>query len=352
MSKRLNFNNPYDISIETIEQDNLFKNEKEKSYQNEINEFISPKRELNWRHLLQNSFHFKQDIERVWLILRSFDLLSFLSYPNHYPCVFIKGEDTWKVGNEFKGNFFGVYPFVARVNENINLPEIKKIEWLFNKNINEYFSIGMELLKVSEDNSTIVIKEIKYERELFKNENERVVQKILENTVFEEVEKILEREPINLMKYESAIINGKMEDIWNFITDFNKLTVIAPNNNYLPNICFKNMKIGEKMEATTFFNDKIKKFDITLKCKNEKPGWNKWIIVCEISGGSPTKVAKHSVFIQLTKISSNESQLTFITKFEEPISTKEFKELSNKKKYVLLSIKDYFNNFYSSEEIK
>ena len=75
---------------------------------------------------------------------------------------------------------------------------------------------------------------------------------MIEKKLFEKIDKILETEPINLLKYESAIINGKMEDIWNIIIDFNKLTAIAPNNNYLPNINVKDMKIEEKKRYQLF----------------------------------------------------------------------------------------------------
>ena len=95
-----------------------------------------------------------------------------------------------------------------------------------------------------------------------------------------------------------------MEDIWNIIIDFNKLTAIAPNNNFLPNISAKDMKIEEKIEVSVFYIDKIRKFDITLKCKNEKPEWNKWVIVCEISGGNPVKMPKHIILFQVTKINN------------------------------------------------
>ena len=312
---------------------------------NERNAFIEPKNEIQWKNIFQDSYHFKQDIERVWIILRSFEVLSILSSQGHYPCIFLKGKDTWTKGNEFKGNIFGKFPFIAKVRNCSNLPEIKKIEWIIHIR-NDYVIIIIELFKVTEDNSTIAIKTIKRENELI-NDEEKARIKMIEKKLFEKIDKILETEPISLLKYESTIINGKMEDIWNIITDFNKLTAIAPNNNYLPNISVKDMKIEEKKEVSVFYNDEIRKFDITLKCREEKPGWNKWLIVCEISGGNPVKMPKHIILFQLTKISNNTCQLTLLTKFNEPIGTEEFKENSKKKKYLLLSIKDYFDNFYA-----
>ena len=312
---------------------------------NNGNTFIEPEIEIQWKNIFQDTYYFKHDIERVWIILRGFDVLSILSSQGHYPCIYLKGKDTWTKGNEFKGNIFGQFPFIAKVRNCLNLPEIKKIEWIINLK-DYYVLIIIELFKVTEDNSTVVIKTIKREIELT-NDEEKARMIMIEKKLFEKIDKILETEPISLLKYESAIINGKMEDIWNIIIDFNKLTAIAPNNNYLPNISVKEMKVGEKKEASIFYNDEIRKFDITLKCREEKPGWNKWLIVYEVSGGNPIKIPKHIILLQLTKISNNTCQLALLTKYNEPIGTEEFKENDKKKKYLLLSIKDYFDHFYA-----
>ena len=312
---------------------------------NNGNTFIEPEIEIQWKNIFQDTYYFKHDIERVWIILRGFDVLSILSSQGHYPCIYLKGKDTWTKGNEFKGNIFGQFPFIAKVRNCLNLPEIKKIEWIINLK-DYYVLIIIELFKVTEDNSTVVIKTIKREIELT-NDEEKARMIMIEKKLFEKIDKILETEPISLLKYESAIINGKMEDIWNIIIDFNKLTAIAPNNNYLPNISVKEMKVGEKKEASIFYNDEIRKFDITLKCREEKPGWNKWLIVYEVSGGNPIKIPKHIILFQLTKISNNTCQLALLTKYNEPIGTEEFKENDKKKKYLLLSIKDYFDHFYA-----
>ena len=319
---------------------------KENSYTKKIqekNEFINPDQELKLNYLVQKTYHMKQDIERIWLIVKNFDLLSLAGNKNNYPIVYIKGQDSWKVGNEFKGNMNGDYPFVARVHKNINLPEIKKIEWIFNIMDNDYFIIKVELFKVTEDNSTVIIKNIKYDNEKLFYELENIM-KLSEIKAFKVIEKLLESEPINLLKYESSVINGKMEDIWGIITDFNKLTAIAPNNNFLPNINIQNMKIGEKVETSIILNEEVKKFDIYLRIKDERPGWNKWIIVLEVYR---EKTLNHSLLFQLTKINNNECQFSIISKFHEPLKTEKFKEISRREKYLILSVKDFFNNFYS-----
>ena len=312
----------------------------------EEDKFNEPEHEIKSNYFINTTYHFKQDIERVWSLMRCFDILSLISNEGHYPCIFLKGQNTDKVGNIFKGNLFGIFPFIAKVEKSVNLPEMKKIKWIFNINNNDYFTIKLESYKVTGDNTTVILQKTKFEKyELYQEFNKKTHKN--NQTIFQHVENILENEAINLLTYESGIIKGKMKDIWNVVLDFNKLTVISPNHNHFPNISLKDLKIGEKKETYICHNNKeINKFDITLRCRYDKPGWNKWQIVCEISGGYPKKVSRHTSLLQLTKINDDECQLSMLTKYHDPIDNKEFKKISDKKKYLLLSIKDYFENFF------
>lgn len=354
MSEELNVTDSTNLTAKDSEKKNIsfeygnnFLNSSYSENIKEKNEFQEPNHEIIYDDYTQITYHFKQDIERVWIICRCFDFLTLISNQGHYPCIFIKGQNSFKIGNQFKGNVFGCYPFVAKVNKSVNLPEKKKVEWIFHIFKKEYLIIMLEFLKVTNDNSSVLLITFKFEKkELFlsfqKSNCDLKILNLLKN-----IEEMLEKEAINLIKYESGIITGKMEDIWNLVLDFNKLTVIAPNNNFLPNISIKNLKIGEKKEVSICFNSKIKTVDITLKCKEERPGWNKWLIILEVSGGQPIKIPRHSILFQLTKINNSECQLSLLTKFHEPIDNEEYKELTKKKKYLLISIKDFFENFYS-----
>ena len=313
----------------------------------EKNIFNEPDHEIKPNYFKNTTYHFNQDIERVWMLLKNFDILSLISNEGHYPCIFLKGQNTWKVGNIFKGNHYGISPFIAKVEKSVNLPEIKKIKWIFNINDNDYFIIKLESFKVTGDNTTVALQKSKFENfDLYQQIKEKFKQNST-YTIFQHVEKILENEAINLLTYESGIVKGKMKDIWNVIMDFNTLTVIAPNHNHFPNISLKDLKIGEKKKTYIYESNKeINKFDITLRCRYDNPSWNKWLTVCEISGGYPKKVPRHTSLLQLTKINDDECQLSLLTKYHDPIDNKEFKRISDKKKYLLLSIKDYFENFF------
>ena len=342
--KMLKNNIPQNISINKINSCNNNNNHQKIQNAPEQNDLFPPEGKFNWKYTLTDSYHLDKDIERVWTLIKNFEILSFLCDFGNASCINIKGKDTWKEGNEFIGKIYGKFPFNARVNMCLDLPEMKKIEWLFK--IHQYLIIKFELFKVTDDDSTVIIKELKFEKEKSKLEAEEKNYKLIENSLFQKINKLLEKEPINLIKYESALINGKMKDIWDIVTDFKKITTIAPNNDLLPNINLRSMKINEKKEASLFYDNEIKYFDVALKYKEEKPNWNKWMIVYDVYLKN-SQNANYTVVIQLTKINENESQLIYILKFFELVSNRQFKEITDKQKYLLFSIKDYFENFYS-----
>ena len=107
------------------------------------------------------------------------------------------------------------------------------------------------------------------------------------------------------------------------------------------------MKIGEKQQVSIIKKDGVQKFNVILRCRETNPGWNKWMIAIEVSGGEPKKIPKHYSLLQLTKINNDECQLIFLTEFLEPINSQQFNEYTTNKKYLIMSVKDFFENFYS-----
>ena len=314
--------------------------------QSENCDFKSPKHDINWDFISQKTYHFNHDIERVWFIIKNFEMLLFLSNEGHYPCINIRGKDTYNVGNVFKGNFYKFCPFVGKVEKVINLPETKIIKWMFYSIEDKcYICFKFSLYKVNQDNSTVALREIKFEKKL--NNLEMKWEDIDSSKIFKTIDNILENETISLLRYESGIIKGKMEDIFNIISDFNKLTAIAPNNHIIPNYNLKDLKIGEKQQVSIIKKDGVQKFNVILRCRETNPGWNKWMIAIEVSGGEPKKIPKHYSLLQLTKINNDECQLIFLTEFLEPINSQQFNEYTTNKKYLIMSVKDFFENFYS-----
>lgn len=159
---------------------------------------------------------------------------------------------------------------------------------------------------MTEDNTTVLLSTIKSENSKRILEIKKIIEN--ENTFYQKIEQVLEEKAINLLKYESGIISGKMEDIWNLVLDFNQLAIIAPNNNYLPNINLKTLKTNEEVKVSVLEENEINSINIILRLKDEKPEWNKWLIVFEASGGFPKKIPRHTALLQLTKVNNYECQ--------------------------------------------
>ena len=81
---------------------------------------------------------------------------------------------------------------------------MKEIKWLFNNIIdNNYYEIKLNLYKVIEDNSTVVLRTIKSEKNKINN-----IEKIKKNiiNIFSKIEELLENETINLLRYDSKLL--------------------------------------------------------------------------------------------------------------------------------------------------
>ena len=200
---------------------------------------------------------------------------------------------------------------------------------------------------MTEDNTCVLFLTFKSEKIEYIQIFEKIHSKDQKSAIFIRVEELLEKKPINLFQFESVIISGKMEEIWNLITNLNNLSVIAPNNNCFPNINIRQMSKGETKIIPFLCDNKLMEIGITLQHFDERKGWNKWVFVITISKGDPKKQPEQTIFVQLTKINKSECQLSFISKFHISIETKKFKTICERKKYILLSLKDYFDNFYS-----
>ena len=302
------------------------------------------------------TYHFKQNIERVWDSLKDFELLLMtndLNHLNHYPCIIKKGSNTWSIGNIFEGKFFGLYEFHAKVLKEKSFPEYKKIERIFFLENGEIFKVKHVLYKVTDDDSCVLNMVNKYVTKFGNKMLLQINDKMGEKgakVLFQKIDNMLEKQPIDLYQYESGIIPGKMEDIWEILTDNSKLVTVAPNNKCFVPINVNNVKVGEVVNVTMNIKGIEGFLEIKLDLKEEKRGWNKWIFGYSILGGKPFKILRQSVYVQLTKINKAETQLSVFTKIYDAISNDIFKQLSHKKKYVIYSLKDYFENFYSPKE--
>ena len=303
-----------------------------------------------WKILLDMVYEFEQDLERIWDIIKSLEPIYIINNAEHYPFIFKKGSDVWSLGNIFEGKILGKYEFNAKVIKQQVFSELKIIEWIFFLENGENLRLKYNIYKVTEDSSTVVHKRIKYVPINEGNIIFQIKEKLNQNDFKNTITTILKKEPVYLYQYESGVISSTMKEMWDILTDTSKIALIAPNNQCFLPMNINNYKPGDIFTVPINFRDKDGFLEIKIDLKEKKEGWNRWAFSYSILSSAPFKIPKQTLIVQLTKINTYETQLSLITKLYQSIPMEKFKCLSQQKKYVISSFKDYFENFSASQD--
>ena len=301
----------------------------------------------DWNIMLNLSHQFHQNIERVWPFFEN--LQKFLKNFKLDTKIIFKETKDEKIGNIISGTFFES-EIHAKILKHQNSNEFKKIDWIFYLENNEIFKIKINLYKITYDNSTVIDFKINYVPKLGQNLLDQLIPEVNDTQIFQEIESEIQKKFNAIYQYESCLIQGKLEEIWDILSDNSKLVLIAPNNECFLPLNINNIKIGQINDLKININDKESVIKVKLDLLRKQTG-NKWIFCYTILGGKPFDILKQSLFVQLTRINNQETQLSIFTRIYENIKGDMVFYLSNKKKYVLLSLKDYFINFYSPQDI-
>ena len=303
------------------------------------------KEKNQWKLLIDQTYFFRQNIERIWDTIKTLDFLFIINNSDHYPFIIKNGSNVYKIGNIFEGKLFNIYEINSKViKQKINL-ELKKTEWIFFLGNGEIFTLKLNLYKVTENNSTVLNMIIKYIPSYGDNIINKIKEKIKDINFIKHIEEMLKNDPVYLYQYESGIIHGNMEEIWDILIDYSKLALIAPNNGCFAPVNINNFKVGDISNIPLKSKNIEGYIEIKLDLKEKKVGYNDWAFGYSILGGRPFKIIKQTFFVKITRINKQEAQLCIFTKIYEKIPVEMCKCLSNQKKYVISSIKDYFENY-------
>ena len=301
----------------------------------------------DWKIVLNLSNHFHQNIERVWPYFNN-----FTNFKANFKLEAFNIKEEPKeniVGNLFEGNYYD-YSFYGKMLKIKNTYERKKIEWIFYFENDEIFKIKINIFRITYDNSCVIDFKIKYVPKLGQNIIDIFIPEIDNKQIFQQIEKKIQNQFKAIYQYESCIIQGSPEDIWDILSDNSKLVLIAPNNECFLPLNINDIKVGQTTEIKMKINDKESIIEVKMDLLRKKIG-NKWVFCYTILGGKPFEILKQSLFAQLTKINSKETQLSIFTNIYENISSENVAFLSKQKRYVLSSLKDYFMNFYTPNVI-
>ena len=286
---------------------------------------------------IQFSHNFKYSLERVWIFLNNISIISLISEDSNYHPIFEIGNE-FKLGSKFIGILFGKFPYKGTVNKIKEFPGYKKIKWILNFENGGLLHIKIELFKVTEDNTTILV--VTFKNNMLINEKVKIMNE-KKDIYFESIKKILHESAIDLIQYESGIISGSMEDIWEFMTNIKKLKMIAPLINFDGN---EDNKINKCCDILNYnLENNTKKISVKVIIINKNEKWNKWLYVLQILKNEHFPSQK--LIIELTKINQKDCQLIILNKLEEYADNDYIQKISEKKKYIINSIRDYLENY-------
>ncbi len=288
----------------------------------------------------QYTYHFFHSLERVWIILRDISIISLLTSSENYHPINTKGKNIFNEGSEFIGILLGKFPYHGKVLKVIEIHGYKKIKYEIQVQNGGYLMIKIELYKVTEDNTTILLITVKINKLLSEQTKNISEENFIKN--FEKVDRELRESLTDLIQYESSVISASMQDIWDFSTNPNNLKKIAPLVQFDGFEDFIQPNIGDNIIINC--NNNSKKIYIKVMLLDKKEKWNKWIYILQILGGEP-KVPLQKVLLELTKINQTDCQIILLNKFDEIVDNDYIQKISEQKKYIINSIKDYLENY-------
>ena len=299
---------------------------------------INTKKE-KYKYNIDKSYHLHHNIDRVWLVARNFLRISIINGRKHFPPIVTKGKDSFTTGNEFEGRIFGIIPYVGKVIKVLNFSQLRKITWELNTSLNEKIIIKSIVYQVTKDNTSLLRIKSKYNSDRINNYMNYGEFKYEYIDILKKIEKLLDESSLELFQYESAIINAKMEDLFYFITNGEKVNKLFPNINLL-RINLLNIKVGEIFTVVSK-NHEI--FNIKVIQLDKKEGVKNWVLTVELIDGKPF-VAKQIIKYNFWKINNYECQISIKHEFIEKISPEILENLSLRKKSFLKLLQNYYLN--------
>lgn len=291
---------------------------------------------------------FNHIMERVWYVLRDASISTSL-FPNECcPLIVKPGINTWTVNNEFYGKAPFLGDFIGKCIKVQNFPQMKQIKWEIRPKNKLYspFTFKYQLFKITQKESTVFLWKTHFNN--IESYQKFITDKMHVDKIWVEytanINKMLNSSPLSLFQFEAGVISSSMKNIWGFLTNLSELKKIAPlipldcdgHNNDLASPPGTIIKMSLNNGQEYFFIKTVK--------HDNRPHWNKWIVIFDVFGGEP-KVPYQKCIINITKINSDECHISTLHDFKEPASMEYMKFLSDTKKYIIASLKDYLENY-------
>ena len=283
------------------------------------------------------------NIEKLWFFLR--DLLSS-SDKSSKNFMFIKGNNTWKAGNKFTYYWSHIYKVKSETIDIVDETERKKISWKIETDFGFHYIKSCYLYKISEKEQTLLKIYIISEQTIpsyLLSPNEKNHFCLFNPDTLLVKNKCLKEEKEKTISYESCIIKANNQDIWKLITDFKKLSKLAP-------IIGENVENwGFTFDVGSFWKAYLKNINKTafLRVNKVKMDEQKkiWLYSLETIG-TDKKIIPHIIEFKIIKIEEQKCQLSITHTFIKKVKNNFLKILNINKRDILKRIKKYIEQKY------
>ena len=218
------------------------------------------------------------------------------------------------------------------------------IIWKAKGNIGITFYKTLLFYRITENNKTLVksiISRTENKNELIDFSSSRNYYLDTEFKILKNTSKLLNNMKKDIISYDSCIINVNYIKVWEFITDFKKLSEIAPDIGSKIEYSGEKLKVGSFLKYYIDALDKIVFFKVTGV---EMPKIMKnWIYKLEVIG---VNVKNIPIYVEnkVTIIDENKTQLSLLHKFPFNTDQKFFDFFSIKKKEIMKKYAKYLES--------
>ncbi len=311
---------------------------------NEIKEKkITNKKDKNY--LLVVSYITEENIDRCWLFFS--DIIKVQGTASNIVINYVldKGNNTFKIGNEFSCYWIGISKIHYKCVESKNNDGIRKISWIITLDIGFSIRKTYIIYPITNNNMTL----IKLNLELINQSNEpmdfeetREYYYKLQFTIINKIIKIMDESNEYFFIHESFIANKNYLTCWKNIINMQNLIDIAYGKKGNKFICN-----GDPEKVGTFwkYEKEDKKYVVFFKVNNvTKPNKrNTWKYSLE-SFGTELKIAQQEININVVKINQNTTHISFLIKYKQKINKTASDYKRKKWNEVIKNIKTFINN--------
>jgi hypothetical protein len=263
--------------------------------------------------LFSTSLIFEQNIDKLWLFLRDLNNeIKIVDYLENLK--YIKGDNTWTIGNSWKINWVGLTPLKLKCISIISNKDKKIIKWKGKGDIGIKYYRTLYLYRITENQKTLVkcvVCQTEKQNELNDYKSTRNYFLNLEYKILLEKSKYLNNFNEDITIYESCIIKRNYLKVWEFLLDLKKMYKIADST---CDVLYNNSNLKEGSFIKYYLDDiKMNVFMRIVQMKRTQKR-KTWTIRLEVIR---SKQQNLPIFIEykITIIDNEKTQLSLLHKF-------------------------------------